>query len=95
LCGFEERTKIVVGDVFRELKRLGSSSTKYDIVLADPPFDLSLLERIIRSVESSQILKGDGLLVIEHMVHDTDSGKHSMRLIKQRRFGHCVVSIYH
>lgn len=39
---------------------------KYDIVFADPPYDLSWLEEIPDLVTGSGILEKDGFLVLEH-----------------------------
>ena len=39
---------------------------RYDIVFADPPYDLHWLEEIPDLVISSEVLKPDGFLVLEH-----------------------------
>ena len=92
LCGFLERAQVIKGDVFSVLRRMRPGC--FDFVFADPPFADALRSRIVNSVCECNILKVRGMLIIEHEVHDTDVGEDRLRLLKQRRFGHCVVSVY-
>jgi len=50
-------------DVFRYLK---SGSKKYDLIFADPPYDLERIEEIPGFVFAKKLLSDDGLLVVEH-----------------------------
>ena len=93
-CGVQARARTVRGDVFKELGRMGDRGEVFDIILADPPFRETWRERIGNVVSESNVLSEDGILIIEHEYHDSDSGAHELRLIRQRRFGHCVVSVY-
>jgi 16S rRNA (guanine(966)-N(2))-methyltransferase RsmD len=45
---------------------LKTCSTKYDIVFADPPYDLSWLKELPDLVTQSGIIKEDGFFVLEH-----------------------------
>ena len=60
--GFDN-IKAVHIDVLAFLK---TCNTKYDIVFADPPFDLQWLKHIPDLVTGSGILKKDGFLILEH-----------------------------
>lgn len=94
LSGFVNMAAVFPGDVFRVLKKLGERGERFDFILADPPFKGALREKIVKTVEESGVLKAEGLLIVEHEVHDFDSKIHGMQLLKQRCFGSCVVSIY-
>jgi len=48
---------------------LESQSAKYDIIFADPPYDLPEYERIVELVFSKELLKPKGMLVVEHSKH--------------------------
>jgi 16S rRNA (guanine966-N2)-methyltransferase len=48
---------------------LKSCSFKYDIVFADPPYDLAWLTSIPDLVNSSEIIKDDGFFILEHPKH--------------------------
>jgi 16S rRNA (guanine(966)-N(2))-methyltransferase RsmD len=94
ICGFSEQANVMRGDVFILLNKLGKDSEKFDLVLADPPFKGFFREEIVKTVEENRLLKDDGLLLVEHERHDPDDGGHGKEIVKQRRFGHCVVSVY-
>ena len=55
---------IVTGDVFRFLKTVPAQS--YDFIFADPPFSLTSLPDIPRLVIESNILRDEGVFVMEH-----------------------------
>lgn len=50
-------------DVFEFLKK---SSAKYDLIFADPPYELPNIPEIHNGVFSQQLLNPGGLLIIEH-----------------------------
>ncbi|WP_299677858.1 16S rRNA (guanine(966)-N(2))-methyltransferase RsmD [uncultured Dokdonia sp.] len=58
----------IKSDVFKYLERASGS---YDIVFADPPYDISLeeFEKIAILVFQNQLLDQDGTLIIEHSKH--------------------------
>lgn len=55
--------KTVKADVF---KYLALENVQYDLIFADPPYDMPNPELIAKSVFERDLLKQDGLLVIEH-----------------------------
>jgi 16S rRNA (guanine(966)-N(2))-methyltransferase RsmD len=91
-CGFINQAKVIHGDVFLIFNKWQGNSFPY--ILADPPFKKNLREKIVNTVEKAHILASGGRLIIEHEFHDNDQASHGIELIKQRRFGHCVVSVY-
>lgn len=93
-CGFFELVKIIDGDVFSVLKRLELQKKSFDFILADPPFKESLREKIACTVDRHHVLKPHGILIIEHQFDDRDSLQHNLKLLRQKRFGHCIISIY-
>ena len=93
-CEFSKNARVFKGDVFVLLGNIQQKCGVFDFILADPPFKALYRARIIKGVQSHHLLKSDGLLIIEHDIRDTDSGKHRMTFLKQRRFGHCAISLY-
>ncbi len=53
----------IKGDVFRYIERCNE---QYDLIFADPPYELAGLETIPSLIFEHQLLKDDGLLVLEH-----------------------------
>ena len=45
---------------------LKTCSFKYDIVFADPPYDLTWLDTLPELVTSSGVLKEEGVFILEH-----------------------------
>lgn len=94
LCQYESRSRIVQGDVFSNIRYFGQSEEQFDLILADPPFKQNLREKILQAVDQARILSSQGLLIIEHEQHDTSGTSQRLRQIKERKFGHCLISIY-
>ena len=93
-CGYSDKSKILREDVFFALKRMGRMKLTFDFILADPPFKQNLRNKIVTHVEKSRILGQESLLILEHESHDPDHEDHGLVMIKQRQFGHCIISVY-
>jgi 16S rRNA (guanine966-N2)-methyltransferase len=64
---------------------LKTCTAKYDIVFADPPFDLPWLKDIPDLVTSSGIIKEDGFFILEHP-RDMSFGSHNL-FFEHRNYG--------
>ena len=73
---------IIRGDAFHFLER---SRQKYDIIFADPPYDLDGVEKIADIVFKNNLLNPDGWLVIEHS-KSYDFSKHP-NFYQHRKYG--------
>lgn len=47
-------------------KYLGESKRKFDVIFADPPYDIPNIEDIHKLVFSNELLNKNGILIIEH-----------------------------
>lgn len=58
----------IKSDVFKYLER---ASGNYDIIFADPPYDIAItqFEKIVTLVFENSLLDPDGVLIIEHSKH--------------------------
>jgi len=54
---------VIRGDAFSFVEK---SRQQFDIIFADPPYDLKGIEIIVENVFSNQLLKPSGWLVLEH-----------------------------
>jgi 16S rRNA (guanine966-N2)-methyltransferase len=93
-CGFSGRAHPIAGDAFMILDRLGNRGEAFPVIFADPPFKESLHSRIVDSVSRNKVLKSGGVLILEHESHDACSGQPDLVLLRQKKFGHCSISIY-
>jgi 16S rRNA (guanine966-N2)-methyltransferase len=93
-CGFSAESKIHREDVFYFMEKTGRKKQQFDFIFADPPYQKTWRERIVEMVDRNDLLTPEGLLILEHGKMDPDLGSHRIRLLKQKTFGHCIVSIY-
>ena len=83
--------KTIKSDV---LKYLSTTRIKYDIIFADPPYNLDQgeFEILIDKIFNNDLLDENGLLIIEHSKH-TDLSN-SKNFIEARRYGGSVFSLF-
>jgi 16S rRNA (guanine966-N2)-methyltransferase len=73
---------MVKADVFTFLN---SHRGRYDVVFADPPFDMEGIERIPDLVRNGGLLEEDGLLIVEH--HEKTDLSALPGYLRTRRYG--------
>ena len=71
---------------------LKSESNSYDIIFADPPFDLPNRFKISEYVFARNLLKPNGLLIIEH--EPKDSYQNSSNFLELRKYGKVNFSFF-
>ncbi len=76
-------------DAFRYVK---SCNTKFDVVFADPPYDLKEIELIPDFIFDNGILNANALLIVEHG-DKTDFSKHP-KFKELRKYGGVNFSIF-
>ncbi|MEY2738614.1 MAG: rRNA ((966)-N(2))-methyltransferase RsmD [Bacteroidota bacterium] len=78
-------------DVFKFLEK---SKASYDIIFADPPYDLGQeqFEKIIQIIFENNILEEDGMLIVEHSKHTKLD--HMMHFSFAKNYGGSVFSFY-
>jgi 16S rRNA (guanine966-N2)-methyltransferase len=83
--------QVIKTDVFSFLEK---NKTKYDVIFADPPYDMPLESflKIINFVFINDMLNIDGLLVIEHSKY-TKLSDHP-NLSEERQYGSSVFSFF-
>jgi 16S rRNA (guanine(966)-N(2))-methyltransferase RsmD len=77
------------GDVFRFLK---SCKQQFDLIFADPPYALKELSTLPNIVFEKQLLKTEGLFVLEHG-KDYDFSQHP-HFIEHRQYGSVNFSLF-
>ncbi|WP_428225105.1 16S rRNA (guanine(966)-N(2))-methyltransferase RsmD [Flavobacterium sp.] len=81
----------IKSDVFKFLEKNKSS---YDIIFADPPYDLSQkdFEKIAELIFENNLLDPDGMLIIEHSKHTSLEHQDNFSFAKQ--YGGSVFSFF-
>ncbi|MBQ8047996.1 MAG: RsmD family RNA methyltransferase [Prevotella sp.] len=80
---------LIRGDVFRFLK---SSKQPFDLVFADPPYQLPDLQKLPDLVFSADLLAPDGLFVLEHG-RQNDFSAHP-HFVEHRAYGSVNFSLF-
>lgn len=82
----ENEVKVVQQDVFQYLRNF--NGTKFDIILADPPFTEKFGDRLLRSIADSRVLAEAGVCVVETHSKDLIEVKYgALELFDDRDYG--------
>ncbi len=81
--------EVIKADVFKFLK---NEQEKYDLIFADPPYDLNNIPEIIHWVQTNQLLNEQGLLVIEHASMQNLSSYKGF--VESRKYGNSTFSFF-
>ena len=76
-------------DVLRYLKDRKDS---FDIIFADPPYQLEVHEKVHQLIMENEFLRSDGLFILEHSEYT--SFENLSGFIEQRQYGHVNFSFY-
>ncbi|WPU92192.1 16S rRNA (guanine(966)-N(2))-methyltransferase RsmD [Mucilaginibacter sabulilitoris] len=84
-----EQIKVYKEDVFKYLQM---ETEQYDLIFADPPYDLNKIPEISKIVFERNILKPGALLVVEHQSMQNLSNHPAF--VEQRKYGHSSFSFF-
>ena len=86
---FPKNILLYKADVFKFVKK---TPLNYDIIFADPPFDLEKIEELPKLIFENENLKKEVLVIIEHSFRN-DFSKHP-HFIKLRNYGKVNFSFF-
>ncbi len=84
-----EQVAVVRSDVFPFLER---SRVQYDVIFADPPYEMKTVDKVANLVFEKKLLNPDGWLVIEHSA-DWDFAEHP-NFYQHRKYGKLNFSVF-
>lgn len=82
-------SNLLRADVFKYLK---TCVYKYDLIFADPPYDLPNIPEIIRLVKENNLLNDGGFLIIEHASMQNLSSYKGY--VESRKYGSSTFSFF-
>ncbi|MBP7400017.1 MAG: RsmD family RNA methyltransferase [Chitinophagales bacterium] len=86
---FQLPITVIQMDVFEYMR---STRTAFDVIFAGPPYKLDLLDQIPDEIFAAELLKPDGLFILEHNPHHNfDAHPHFKR---KRNYGTTIFSIF-
>ncbi len=86
-----DNIKPIQTNAFIFLRQMARKLT-FDVIFADPPYDMENREQIVNLILDNDMLNSDGLIIIEHSSQDDYSeNKH---LLEHRKYGSVNFSIF-
>jgi len=89
--GVETQAEVVAGDAFDYLTRPRAS---YDVVFADPPYELEMLRRLPTLIFQSGVVEPEGYLIIEHPRQLQFEPSLLWEPVLVRKYGRTVVTFF-
>lgn len=80
---------VIKSDVFKFLK---SCSNQFDVIFADAPFDMETTDSIPELIFENNLLKANGILIVEHQSKRKLQSK--IEPTEIRKYGNCAFSFY-
>ena len=89
---FNENSVVVKTDAIEFLK---NSKQKFDIIFLDPPYAEGLYEVAIKMISENQILKSDGLIVIEQdlELEPIKNFDQAFEVFKEKKYGRVGITV--
>lgn len=84
-----EQIKTFKADVFKYLQL---ETDQYDLIFADPPYDLNQIPEIPKIIFDKNLLKPGGLLIVEHQSLQNLSNHPAF--VEQRKYGYTSFSFF-
>lgn len=58
--------EVICNDVEASLRKFAIEGLKFDIIFMDPPYEQDLAQKTLQLLDSLQLLKENGLVIVEH-----------------------------
>lgn len=85
---------IVRKDVFKAIKDFAEKGKKFGIIIADPPYEMDHIRKLLIKLNTYDILKKPQLLIIEHTIEEIILPIESnIILVKQYNYGETILSV--
>lgn len=92
---YGESVRVMPSEVSKAFYLLHQEGRKFDILMADPPYEVGVLKRIQNLLMEYPILEVDGILAVEHGDKDTDLVPgFPYPMIRQKKYGDTLVTLF-
>ncbi|MCX7785294.1 MAG: 16S rRNA (guanine(966)-N(2))-methyltransferase RsmD [candidate division WOR-3 bacterium] len=91
LTGLEDKSQVIVGDALQILPKL--KMEKFNLIFLDPPYDVGLVEPIIKKIIKYELLDKKGIIIIEHSKKEEFAIPEGIDLFKRKNYNDTVISI--
>jgi 16S rRNA (guanine966-N2)-methyltransferase len=93
-CGFTENYDICNAGFTKALSLLEKTSSRFDIIFADPPYEAGLVEKTLECVGDGKLSQSDGMVIFQHSKREVPDWKQGSGLIvvDQRTYGDTLLT---
>jgi 16S rRNA (guanine966-N2)-methyltransferase len=90
-----EQVRVIHSEVSKAFYLLHQEGRKFDILLADPPYETGVLKRLQHLLMEYPILKEDGIFAVEHGLKDTElEGNFPYPMVRQKKYGDTLLTLF-
>ena len=90
-----ENIQVMPQDISKAFYLLHQAGRKFDILLADPPYEAGVLKRLQHLLMQYPILKEGGIFAVEHGLKDTDLvGEFPYPMVRQKKYGDTLLTLF-
>jgi len=92
--GVAERAEVLPTSAERALRLLERRGARLDGVIADPPYHLGLVQRLVDVLADGELLGPEGWLAVEHAVEESPEATRRLARVLCRRHGGTALSLF-
>jgi 16S rRNA (guanine(966)-N(2))-methyltransferase RsmD len=86
---------VIKGDAISAIRRLSGEGHIFDIVFMDPPYGGGMAEAAISKLSSSEVIRDNGIVVLEHSSRDGIGERFGdLILYRRERYGDTMLSFF-
>ena len=94
-CNLDQKSRVFLWDIRKNLNCLQSMAPIFDLVFLDPPYNMNLVSAAFTHLHSAACIKNDALIVAEHSVKEPVYGPHAVfQVLDQRTYGKTSLSFF-
>ena len=90
----KDKSTIILTDWKKYLNNCPNTNLKFDIIFVDPPYAYDVYEKILDKVITLDLLKENGLIILEHANLKFKDTYSNLKLYKEKKYGSKTVNIY-
>ena len=90
----KDKSTVILSDWKNFLTTYANQKIQFDLIFIDPPYDYNVYEKVIEKVITLNLLKDDGLIILEHHNLNLKETYNELTLYKQKKYGNKSVNIY-
>ena len=95
LLGCDQSFRMITDDALKFLRRRHPKKNRFQIIHADPPYDYSEYDSLIRAIASNTILDDNGVFILESGIHSAiATDEIQLATLREKRFGDTRITIF-